>query len=65
MDNKGMFYMLHGSVQDCSISIVNALEILQACTKPSIYNYGQYHGCCRDIPGVYGPALLAESRDWP
>ena len=25
-----------GFVQDCSISIVNALEILQSCTKPSI-----------------------------
>ena len=24
-------------VQDCSISIANALEILQSCTKPSIY----------------------------
>ena len=26
-----------GLVQDCSISIANALEILQFCTKPSIY----------------------------
>ena len=26
-----------GLVQDCSISIANALEILQSCTKPSIY----------------------------
>ena len=25
-----------GLVQDCSISIANALEILQSCTKPSI-----------------------------
>ena len=24
-------------VQDCSISIANALEILQSCTKPSTY----------------------------
>ena len=26
----------YGLVQDCSISIANALEILQSCTKPSI-----------------------------
>ena len=28
---------IYGSVQDCSISIANTLEILQSCTKPSIY----------------------------
>ena len=28
---------IDGSVQDCSISTANALEILQSCTKPSIY----------------------------
>ena len=28
---------INGLVQDCSISIANALEILQSCTKPSIY----------------------------
>ena len=28
---------LEGLVQDCSISIANALEILQFCTKPSIW----------------------------
>ena len=27
---------INGLVQDCSISIANALEILQSCTKPSI-----------------------------
>ena len=26
---------IDGFVQDCSISIANALEILQSCTKPS------------------------------
>ena len=26
---------MHGLMQACSISIVNALEILQSCTKPS------------------------------
>ena len=30
-------FHIDGSVQDCSISIANALEILQSCTKPSIY----------------------------
>ena len=29
---------INGLVQDCSISIANALEILQSCTKLSIYN---------------------------
>ena len=28
---------IDGLAQDCSISIANALEILQSCTKPSIY----------------------------
>ena len=28
---------INGLVQDCSISIANALRILQSCTKPSIY----------------------------
>ena len=28
-----------GFVQDCSNSIANALEILQSCTKPSIWYY--------------------------
>ena len=28
---------INGVVQDCSISIANALEILQSCTKPSIF----------------------------
>ena len=28
---------IHGLVQDCSISIANALEILQSCTQPSIW----------------------------
>ena len=27
-----------GLVQDCSISIALAMEILQSCTKPSIYH---------------------------
>ena len=30
-------YNIDGLVQDCSISIANALEILQSCTKPSIW----------------------------
>ena len=28
---------INGLVQDCSYSIANALELLQSCTKPSIY----------------------------
>ena len=30
-------YDIDGLVQDCSNSIANALELLQSCTKPSIY----------------------------
>ena len=37
------FFHIHiyidGSVQDYSNSIANALELLQSCTKPSIYTY--------------------------
>ena len=35
---------INGLVQDCSISIANAMEILQSCTKPSIWseNTGQF-----------------------
>ena len=28
---------IDGLVQDCSNSIANALELLQSCTKPSMY----------------------------
>ena len=31
------FPYIDGLVRDCSISIANALEILQSCTGPSIY----------------------------
>ena len=34
-------YYINGLVQDCRISIVNALEILQSCTKPWTYNNWQ------------------------
>ena len=33
-------------VEYCSISIANALEILQSCTKPSILFSKNYHRCC-------------------
>ena len=29
------YYKIHGLLQDCSNSIVNALELLPSCTKPS------------------------------
>ena len=32
-----MHYFFDGFMQDCSISIANALEILQSYTKPSIW----------------------------
>ena len=31
------WYHIHGSAQDCSISIANTLEIPQFCTKPSVW----------------------------
>ena len=34
--NKQTKHNDDGSVQDCNISIANALEILQSCTEPSI-----------------------------
>ena len=43
--------LLGGFVQDCSISIADALEIPQSCTKPSIYVDQEYIGimcCCQD-----------------
>ena len=33
---------IDGLVLDCIISIANALEILQSCTKPSIYTQGHH-----------------------
>ena len=33
-----IIYHTHGLVQDCSNSIVNTMELLQSCTKPSIYS---------------------------
>ena len=32
-------YYVNGLAQDCSISIAYALEILQSCTKPSMYSH--------------------------
>ena len=51
---------MDGLVQECSISIANALEILQSCTKPSIYQIHLWSSHCphRDH-GVWG--LLS---DW-
>ena len=41
-----------GSAQDCSNSISNALELLQSCTKPSIYF------TCKVFPLYYWSFLL-------
>ena len=35
-----------GLVQDCNISIALAMEILQSCTKPSIYHIYVYVYIC-------------------
>ena len=34
-----IYIYIDGLVQDCSNSIANELELLQSCTKPSIYIY--------------------------
>ena len=34
---------INGLVQDCSISIADTLEILQSCSKPSIYGQLVWH----------------------
>ena len=36
---------LDGLVQDCSNSIAKALELLQSCTKPSIYHMSIQQQC--------------------
>ena len=43
----------HGLVQDCSISIANALEILQSCTKPSMCSWFRLIAWCQEIPSYY------------
>ena len=35
-------YNINGLVQDCSNSIANAMELLQACTKPSKRGHGRF-----------------------
>ena len=37
MDSFMVADHIDGLVQDCSNSIANALELLQSCSKPSIY----------------------------
>ena len=38
----GLGDQIHGLVQECSISIANALEILQSCTKSSRWHTGSH-----------------------
>ena len=40
MTPYGFVDHIDGLVQDCSISSVLAMEILQSCTRPSIFNIG-------------------------
>ena len=51
-----------GLVQDCSISIANALEILQSCTKPSIYGFMQFIYIYS--PGPLGSVAALTSLKW-
>ena len=54
------FEDIDGLVQDCSISIGNALEILQFCTKPLIYDKAwdisskqEGYGCLHASPHLF------------
>ena len=40
-------YYIDGVVQDCSSSTANALELLQSCTKPSIFTCSRVHAGSR------------------
>ena len=42
-----------GLVQDCSNAIVNALELLQSCTKPSIWTLSCKASLMNNIHGYY------------
>ena len=44
-------FHIYGLVQDCSISIADALEILQSYTKPSIYERPMHWPCVRWLSG--------------
>ena len=46
-------YDLDGWVQDCSISSVLALEILQPCPKPSLYDVKIYDVYCIHYHTLY------------
>ena len=50
IDTKCRCSYIGGLVQDCSISIANALEILQSCTKPSIISLKTIPGDITVIP---------------
>ena len=54
-DIENTIAYVDGSVQDCSISIANALEILQSCTKPSMY----LCRICVNIRSVIGSSPVA------
>ena len=48
-----VYYHIDGLVQDCSNSIANTLQLLQSCTKPSIY--GTYWTMCTIMRGILNP----------
>ena len=60
-------YQTHtdGLGQDCSISIANALEILQSCTKPWMHKlaYGLNMNPL-EVPGLYKNWILILSSQW-
>ena len=51
-------HYIDGLAQDCSISIANALEILQSCTNPSIQTLlVQEAPCSKLLPGQFQTAV--------
>ena len=55
---------VNGLVQDCSNSIANALELLQSCTKPSMWLYTLVHSLVMMSPEAttFGHFILSFMR---
>ena len=54
---------IDGLVQDCSISIANALEILQYCTMPAKYNNIEYNNEVTRL-WTYKTHPIAHPHEW-
>ena len=57
-----LWYCINGSVQDCSISIANELEILQSCSKPLVCINTEPHSM---TPNVMLPTTINSQLCYP